>query len=300
MNTNSSPETVPHTRLRPASAAEAELEAFGIYVTDCSTDYANPHEHDFLELAYVLQGTAAHTFDRDTCVIRAGDYFIVDYGEVHSYRRISEEPLLLVNVLFRPRLIDETLTMCRSFQELLQNYLIRFSYASLCQPPTRHIFSDTTGEIGAVIEQMRAEFTARAAGFTEMLRSLMIRILILTMRKIRRADASSSDGTIVALTDYVRRNYASDICLSTLCRDLHYSTAYISKKFHEETGTPFSVYLQKYRIEQSCRLLANSTMRIGKVAESVGYSDTKYFTELFRRHVGITPREFRRLHNAQM
>lgn len=274
------------------------LEQYAIEVMDCTSSFSTSHSHEFLELAYVMQGSAEHTFNDRTRVIRPGDYFIVDYGEKHGYHRIGEEPLLLINVLFLPRFIDETLRACTGFQELLQSYLIRFSYASLFQPPTQYIFSDDTGEIRSVIDQMRTEFQQQHAGFTEMLRSLMIRIFILTMRKIQRDDMPCPDGVVALLTDYVRHHYSEDICLGSLCQSLHYSPAYISKKFHDETGTPFSLYVQKYRMEQSCRLLANSNEKIHKIAESVGYTNTKYFTEIFRRHIGCTPRDYRRLHKT--
>lgn len=285
-----------HMQLDPASFRDNELLRYGIYMMPCESDASAPHDHSFLEMAYVVQGCAEHTFGNQCCTIRAGDYFIVDYGEVHSYHRTGDEPLKLVNVLFLPRLIDETLVDCRSFQEVLQNYLIRFSYASLTLPPTRHIFRDDTGEIGAVLQQMLAEFQSRPAGFNEMLRSLMVRILILTMRKIRRTDLPDAHGVSAVLADYVRRNYASDLQLGAICRSLHYSPAYVSKKFHDETGIPFSVYVQTVRIEESCRLLANSHDKICRVAEAVGYSNIKYFSEIFRRHTGVSPREYRRTH----
>lgn len=274
-------------------AQRAGLLQFGIEVMPCNSTMALPHEHAFLEMAYVAHGSASHAFGDETHIIHTGDYFIMDYGETHSYHQIGDEPLLLINILFLPTLIDETLSNCRSFQELLQNYLIRFSYSSLCQPPTRHIFSDDSGEIYHTIQQMLTEYENRRAGFTEMLRSLMIQILILTMRKISRTDLDTSNGIIATLTDYVRQHYSNDICLSTICHQLHYSPAYISKKFHDETGTSFSIYVQKYRLEQSCRLLANTSDKISKISEAVGYTNTKYFTELFRRHMGITPREYR-------
>lgn len=270
------------------------LRKFGIHLMPCSSNVALTHKHEFLEMAYVIRGKAAHTFGDETCTISAGNYFIVDYGESHSYHQIGEEPFLLINILFLPSLIDETLRDCRSFQELLQSYLIRFSYASLYQPPTRYIFTDESGEVRDTIRQMLVEYDERRAGFTEMLRSQMIRILILSMRKISRSDADASSGIIATLTDYVRRNYNGEISLSTLCRQMHYSPAYISKKFHDETGTSFSVYVQKYRLEQGCRLLANTNDKISKIAGAVGYTNTKYFTELFRRHIGVTPREYRR------
>ena len=44
------------------------------------------HDHSFLELTYILNGTAEHTLDGHTTTLHPGDYLIVDYGSRHSYR----------------------------------------------------------------------------------------------------------------------------------------------------------------------------------------------------------------------
>ena len=57
----------------------------------------------------------------------------------------------------------------------------------------------------------------------------------------------------------------------------------------------FTDYLQKLRIEKSCELLAGSDMRIAEIAQAVGYEDIKFFNRLFKRTLGMPPREYRRV-----
>ena len=45
------------------------------------------HNHDFFELVYVMKGTAVHTLNKEEGVLTEGDYFIMDYGSVHSYAK---------------------------------------------------------------------------------------------------------------------------------------------------------------------------------------------------------------------
>ena len=54
------------------------------------------HAHNYLELAYIKQGWAKHTRNNDTQKLIAGDYMILDYGEIHSYDIISDD-LVVVN-----------------------------------------------------------------------------------------------------------------------------------------------------------------------------------------------------------
>lgn len=46
--------------------------------------HVTPHSHLFFELTYILSGTVKHSIDGKTSILHAGDYFLVDYGSVHS------------------------------------------------------------------------------------------------------------------------------------------------------------------------------------------------------------------------
>jgi YesN/AraC family two-component response regulator len=61
-------------------------------------------------------------------------------------------------------------------------------------------------------------------------------------------------------------------------------------------GMSFNEYLQKKRIEQSCRLISNTEKKITEIAEIVGYRDVKFFNQIFKKHLKMTPREFKKIH----
>ena len=56
------------------------------------------HTHDFFELVYVVKGTAVHILNAEEGVLTEGDYFIMDYGSVHSYSK--SEDFTLINCIF--------------------------------------------------------------------------------------------------------------------------------------------------------------------------------------------------------
>ena len=70
---------------------EITEQKFHIYIAE--DDMCCLHGHDFLEFTYVAEGTLEHYIQGERSVVCAGDYFIVDHGTVHSYRRISQQPL---------------------------------------------------------------------------------------------------------------------------------------------------------------------------------------------------------------
>ncbi|HIZ82833.1 MAG TPA: helix-turn-helix transcriptional regulator, partial [Firmicutes bacterium] len=66
--------------------------------------------------------------------------------------------------------------------------------------------------------------------------------------------------------------------------------------FKQDTGENFVAYLQQKRMEKGGQLIANTDKKFDEIAWLVGYNDVKFFRTLFRRHWGMTPREFRKLY----
>lgn len=273
----------------------SRLEQEKILMTTASTPETDYHDHNFLELTYVVQGRANHLIGERSSVIGEGDYFIVDYGVRHKYSQIGQTPFVVINCLFLPRLIDETLADCRRFQELADNYLIKFSYRNLTDRPTDLIYHDRDGHIGKLFNRLSKEYNQKQAGYHEMMRCQLIEILIDTMRQVpQSASVPDWSGMVQYVTDQVNKNFMEKLSLSTLAQDCCYSLAYVSKVFKEEMGMTFQEYLQKVRIRESCRLLANTPKKISEICGLVGYSDVKFFNQIFKKQTGMTPREFRK------
>lgn len=269
-------------------------------MTTAASSDVDYHDHDFLELTYVVQGQANHVIGDHASIIGQGDYFIVDYGVRHKYNQIGQTPFVVINCLFLPRLIDETLSDCRRFQELADNYLIKFNYRNLSDRPTGLIYHDHDGHIGQLITRLSREYNEKQAGHQEMMRCQLIEILIDTMRRVHRpADSPEESELVQYIIGQIEKNFMEKLSLAELARKCCYSLAYVSKRLKEETGMTFQAYLQRMRIRESCRLLANTSKKVAEISGLVGYSDAKFFNQLFKKQMGMTPREFKRLYNTK-
>lgn len=96
--------------------------------------------------------------------------------------------------------------------------------------------------------------------------------------------------------EYIKENYQSNIRLSEIAQAESINPAYLSRIFSEETGETFSDYLIRYRIQIAKELLHNITINVSEVAERVGYNDVKHFSSSFKKIVGISPKDYRKLH----
>lgn len=254
------------------------------------------HNHDFLEMVYITKGKALHTLDRQRMVVEKGDYFIIDYGAFHKYSMIDNTEFEIINVLFKPEIIDKTLVKCISFQDLINNYLIRFSYKTLEYSPTNVIFHDDDKTIYSLIEKLQEEYCKKNSGYIEIMRCYLIEIIIKTMRRISKENVNVLYNDFSKyIVEYVDENYMNPITLTEISLKLNYSLPYLCKRFKQDLGVTFNEYLQKKRIEQSCRLISNTDKKIMEIAELVGYTDIKFFNQVFKKHLKMTPREYKNM-----
>lgn len=91
---------------------------------------------------------------------------------------------------------------------------------------------------------------------------------------------------------YAERHYNDEISIKTLADYLQISEGYLSRVFKKETGYTFTNYVMYYRIGMACELLKNCRMKVYEAAERVGYSDTAYFSTLFKKIMGMSPTEY--------
>lgn len=99
---------------------------------------------------------------------------------------------------------------------------------------------------------------------------------------------------IFEAVNYINDNYSNEISLSTVAQHLFLSESYLSHIFKREMGSSFVEYLTHVRIEHAKDLLINNPHdKIYLIARSVGFSNERYFTTLFKKIVGITPADYR-------
>lgn len=267
-----------------------------IYINKHTENFCPEHEHDFLELVYVLHGSAKHLINDEDITLHQGNYFIIDYNTFHGYKRIGNDEFCIMNCLFLPDFIDKTLKRCRKFSEVAENYLIHYSYKSVGVNPANRIFFDRDKSIYNMIMKLYNEYNEKSIGYIEIMRCTMIEIIVHTMRVIQLEKELVYNSCEKYIVDFVNENYMKKITLGEVAEKLNYSVPYLSKVFRQNYGITFEHFLQKTRIEHSCRLLANTDKKIIDIAECVGYTDSKFFNRVFKKFMNTTPGKYRKIY----
>lgn len=105
---------------------------------------------------------------------------------------------------------------------------------------------------------------------------------------------SAKDTVISQICSFLERSYGnSELSLNYVCRLYNYHPNYLSRRFHQETGSSFTEYLQNCRIRHAKHLLTNTTLLIQEISSGVGYPNALYFSRVFKKTVGISPSKYR-------
>lgn len=91
---------------------------------------------------------------------------------------------------------------------------------------------------------------------------------------------------------YIQRN-CKTVNLSSISSHFFLSRNYFSTVFRGLMSTTFSEYVLEVRIKQAAYLLQNTTLSIREISSEVGYDDSRYFSQVFKKHYGMQPKEYR-------
>ncbi|XHR30194.1 MAG: AraC family transcriptional regulator [Chthoniobacteraceae bacterium] len=86
------------------------------------------------------------------------------------------------------------------------------------------------------------------------------------------------------------------LSVAELARQVQCSADYLSQIFRKATGLPLSAYINENRLQRARELLEVSMLNIAEVSQAAGFADPAYFSRIFRRWQGVTPREYREAH----
>lgn len=110
-------------------------------------------------------------------------------------------------------------------------------------------------------------------------------------------DAFLNDPVINKVAKYIGENYTSDITREEVARITYLSPSYFSTYFKSKTGITFYDYLLLFRISKAVEMLKDRKSTID-ICESVGYSDTRFFSRKFKEFTSYTIAEYRKKFNS--
>lgn len=254
---------------------------------------ASAHDHNYLELAFVLNGQARHYTVSGETSCRRGDVYIIPVGAWHGYAECRN--LEIINCMLSPALLQKELAWMAEdsrFRSLL----------GLGEPRgcagirSLHLRALGLAKLRQALLSLHKAY-ARKGERTELLGHLL---LLLDLIRQTADDKGLSHETIKihpsirqALTR-LHENPASEWTLPQLASELHLNPSYLVRLFRSHTGLAPMKYLAKLRAEKAATLLLSGKASIGEIGIQSGWPEPKQFARSFLQHFGISASGYRK------
>lgn len=247
------------------TAESAFREGESVYI-HMSTEFPEfvgvRHKHEFIEIVYVISGSAEHEKAAGRYPVSKGDVVIVNYDTPHAFHEMAgKERFEAYDLMFTPDFLDASLIRAGDFNEMCSSFLFYSLFpAQESIGPDVHLSDSSYGVFGELFHKIYMEYKGRQKGYCELMRAYVIELIIKLFRKLEsRAGGKISQTQKRAVEQtvaYLRESFHTHITLDELATRIFLNKDYLNRIFRKSTGMPVNAFLQRIRVEEACRLLA--------------------------------------------
>lgn len=246
--------------------------------------HVGPRVLEGCKLVFVIKGKGSLTVGGATHVLEAGDMFALFPKERHEYRSDPDDPWEIMWAAFSGKISLDLMTeLGLSEKDYIRKNIVNSSIKKTLTTLI-HALGDRedTSRLAAIGQfYVLLAYLKQAAGLIETV-----------------PDGGGSLSCVEQAARFIEQNYYIELDVQTLCDYVNYSRSYLSRVFHKETGFTIPEYINKIRMENAMELLRETALPLREIAASVGIHDSFYFSKLFKKYTGRTPREFRLAHRG--
>jgi len=239
------------------------------------------HSHDdLLEIIFIKDGKGSNMIEDRHYQIQKGDILIYNNGVLHDEYSDTNANMSVY---------------CCGITDVKLDGLPRNHLVSTDQSYVLYS-GEFAANIESLLEMMHTQVKEKRPGAEETCRYLLCAMLSLILQIPKEKNLLPKTEESVLLNEiksYIDKHYREDITLELLSQQFHISTYYLVHVFKKYTGFSPIQYIIRRRIGEAQSLLINTGDSITKIAGLVGYDNISYFTTLFSKLVGISPKKYR-------
>lgn len=229
-------------------------------------------------LIYCVDGKGWYRLRGKTFEVSSNQFFILPAGEPHAYGAAKESSWTIYWVHFRGQhsaIFSEGAQVPQTINVAINSRI----------NDRNNIFE----EILTTLLHHRDLEDLRYA--SSLLHHYLASMRYLT--QFRKATGTENHDLVEAAIHYMHENIERRITMNDLTRYTGYSASHFSTLFRRRKGCSPLNYFNRLRVEHACRLLRETDMKIHQISFKVGIEDSLYFSRLFSKVMGMSPREYR-------
>lgn len=257
------------------------FEQSGINIYAAQVDHCIAHWHSAVELILVIRGTYRFVLPDHEVVVSAGGIIYLPANEIHGLSGLAQDSAVLT---------------VQISAAVMQSIVIPEGFNFYCSAA---MTSEHRELLSAIIDL--AECRKQWSGQRPLLEMAGVYLIFDALLRSGVIDQSRKGGDrqrqqalIRRCMDIINEQHAMPLALKDIADQVHVSYHYLSRVFKSVCGYGFKEYLSFVRVEHAKSLLLRRDIPITNISQSCGFSEHKYLVLAFKRHVGMTPTQFRK------
>lgn len=224
----------------------------------------------------VLSGRGKLTYQNQEYHLFPKNCLLIDCNHPYSHQSSEEEPWELMWIHFNGNMVSPYLTY----------------YNALIPSLVFHVENYT--EFTTIIEQCMQLSSKKDLSSEFLIHKTITDLLTLCISRNQRETLDTSSEKLKEIKEYIDQNFMDDISLSSIADHFFISKYHLAREFKEVYGMTIGSHITASRITYAKTLLRFTDLKIEEIAGKCGIPDTNYFTKVFKKLEGTTPKVYRK------
>ena len=249
------------------------------------------HWHPEIEITYVQKGTMCYKVNHMVYHLKEGDIVFNNSGALHSGTMENQKDCAYIPVTFDSRLIYgffQSTVNSKYVDPVIQDSML----PAICIDQSEPWHKPFREYLLRIIDLDEKKPDFYELDITICLQS-MWRLLLehITYEPQASRENSLEYDRIKKILSYIEENYQNKITLNDIAGHIHLCESECTRLFKRHMNTTLFAFLQEYRIERSLEFLQDD-QPVSAVADKAGFSDPNYYSKVFAKIKGCSPREY--------
>lgn len=228
---------------------------------------------------YCISGEAVYEFTDSTCTLKEGQMIFLSPNCSYTIKNPSAEPFIHITANFAMRshgCCDQSV-----FAGIMNGVYSSFP------------ISEDSARLAPMIERLLSVWQIKGNGYRVMAKSLLYEMMYLYLNDMAKKYRKNTHySKISSAKKYIDANFDRDISVRELADMCGLSETHFRRLFVQTLGMSPTDYRIDKRILKAKDLLLTGDYNVGEIAEQVGFEDANYFSRIFKKKTGSTPKEY--------
>lgn len=253
------------------------------------------HSHNQIEIMYVIDGQCQVALPDTLHTLRRGDFILLDANVHHRMMIEPNRSGRLLNVEFS--FVSKRCSSI-SIRELLHDSA---DFAAMLAQPQPYFLLKDPDEVYPILRSLIGELDKKRSGKDLMVQMFLLQLLVQVARLVRNQSEQipeQHNRHVKRALTFIQQNYDKDIQVGDIAGHVGVHPSHLHRIFQDALGCTPIQYVTRYRMETAKLLLTKTDLEIVDICCYVGINSRQYFSFLFKRHTGLTVKEYRLRHRS--